>query len=217
MRLANVYSRSGLYSYTSGDAYVGTYCYSSPSMGAYANATGKYALPISVAWAESDLTKFQPPSAPLTALRRDGWTLAPATTAANSTITPAPTSTPTLPPSSQTASTTSTTGGNEQAGGFSTGAAAGIGVGATVVAFAGIGLLWWYMRHRRRNRSLSTRHGEVTDTAETVTDPKEKDGNARFEVGNNEKPSEAAGRSIAELDSGWQAPEIDGASARPAE
>jgi len=43
----------------------------------------------------------------------------------------------------------------------------------------------------------------------------EKDGKERYEISGTGKPAEAGGRSIAELEGGWQAPEIGDGGSRP--
>lgn len=201
--------RSGVYDYTYAPA-VGTYCYSGIPLGSNETGSAIYALPVSVAWEEDDLTKFDPPSAPITAMKRDGWALPSSSPSQNATITPAPSSSSSP---AETPSATSPSPSPSRGGGFSTGAAAGTGVGVTVVAFAAIGVLWWYTRRHRTRRKHD---GEVAEAEEAAPYRAEKDGTERYEADAKGKLAEAEGKSVAELDSGWQAPEVDGTEQRPA-
>lgn len=58
--------------------------------------------------------------------------------------------------------------------------------------------------------------GQEDGAVETEAKKAEKDGNERFEISDTSKPAEAGGRSIAELEGGWQAPEVDGSGHRAA-
>ncbi|RGP76560.1 hypothetical protein FLONG3_5222 [Fusarium longipes] len=99
-----------------------------------------WANPIRVAWQESDLSLFSPESAPLLALQS-------ATAAISST---------TQEPSSNSGDS----GGGD---GLSSGAAAGIGVGAGIAGMVIIGALWWFAkRYRALRRNRNTDEGGKT-------------------------------------------------------
>lgn len=171
------------------------YCHDGPTLGAAAG--GRFALPVSVAWRADDQELFSPPYAPVAALGSNGYNV-------SFLDTPEPSSRPAGDTSSASP---------RSSGGFSTGAIAGTAAGVAVVVLAALAVLWWYIRRRRRRSrqpSASTRDG-VGETAGVDVLPlrTEKDGDERFEIGDTAKPNEAGGTSIAELDGGWQAAEVD--------
>ena len=189
-----------------------TYCYDRLPLNVAASSAvdaGRFALPISVAWRADDLTSFEPPSAPLTALRNAGYAIAAETSSASAT--------PTQSSSEETE--------------LSSGAAAGLGVGITIAVFAIAGLLWWYIRYHRSHRRVvdhqaGVDRGQADETvlkaekdgreryeADSTQLQPEKDGAERHEIGAG-KPAEIEARSLAELDSGWQAAEIDAPAGR---
>lgn len=172
------------------------YCYDGPTLGA--NGSGRYALPVSAVWGSTDLKLFSPTAAPLIGLRDAGYPLIESS--------------------------------SSEGGSFSAGTSAGTAVGITIVVFAMAGALWRYIRrHRRaRRRARVTTEQELTELTEGIGRMEkdgqeryeadnsqagaEKDGNERFEAGDTGKPAEIATTTttLAELDGGWQAPEVDG-------
>ncbi|KAM0228708.1 hypothetical protein ACHAPO_010569 [Fusarium lateritium] len=142
--------------------------------------TTAYAAAISVAWQESDLSLFMPKSAPVLALQRAGVTLPPD---------PYTESRTTSESAISTSNTQDQDGDTESGGGLSTGAIAGIGVGAAIVGMMFIGLLWWAAKRfkvSRRNRNISEA-GEVPvqqvyKVPDVVTRPDEVGGTPRTEL-----------------------------------
>ena len=106
--------------------------------------------PITVAWASSDLSKFDPPSAPLLAYRSAYVTVS----SAASEPTQQPGASATKHPAKATGSTAS--GTSTESGGLSTGAKAGIGVGIAVVALIAIGALVWFLLKKRKSRQSAS-------------------------------------------------------------
>ena len=121
-----------------------------------ASVTVAFANPINVAWQASDLDKFNPPSAPLLALasQTDG------------TVTPASSSTLS---SARTSSTTGNSGApsstNKNSSDLSTGATAGIGVGAAVAGLAIVAgiVCWFFRRHKSTQKPSKADLGTVAE------------------------------------------------------
>lgn len=147
-----------MYSFTD-DSSLGTYCYEDgPTLSAVTGIeTRRYIFFVSVARKEQDLHKVPPPSAPLTAMRRDGWTFDTPSASTNATTTPSTTLAPSTPPDETISAAASKSG-------FSTGAAAGTGVGVTVAIFDLIAALWFFFRRlRKRRRSDSPGESDEVD------------------------------------------------------
>ena len=124
--------------------------------------------PISVMWLEADLSRFDPPSAPI---------LAPtsSTSSQSSSTTSTPSSTQgtaggaaltssTSIPAASTTSMPPATSSAAPSGGLSTGAQAGIGVGVAVpvVAFLGLGI-WFYLYRKRAKGSKAENSDSPVD------------------------------------------------------
>ncbi|KAI0141626.1 hypothetical protein GGR57DRAFT_403135 [Xylariaceae sp. FL1272] len=101
--------------------------------------TTAFANPISIAWQESDLTRFTPASAPGMAMKSQSITFPGESTTGTSWTTPTSISTTSSPIVSPHT-------------GLSRGAAAGIGVGVTLGVVALIAVLWWLSRNYRLAR-----------------------------------------------------------------
>lgn len=107
------------------------------------------AAPVSVAWQESDLPRFTPSAAPVRDLERLGVIAA-------STVT-----------SVSAASANSHTKSTNPSSGLSAGAAAGIGVGATLAGIIIIGAGIWFLQGRFeiKRRSLTREVGEISSNS----------------------------------------------------
>ncbi|KAK3719904.1 hypothetical protein LTR37_004027 [Vermiconidia calcicola] len=164
--------------------------------------TTVYANPISVAWQEKDLSLFMPASAPLLALSRAGVTFAPDSSTSQSTSSPSTSSSPaTSVPSAETA---------QPKLDLSSGAAAGIGVGATVAVISAAAGLWWLLRNYKFSRR---RHqDQLQFPAEGGQDQKSylPSGHAMAEAPDTGRPYEADYSNVrVELEGRWHAPEAD--------
>ncbi|KAM0228700.1 hypothetical protein ACHAPO_010561 [Fusarium lateritium] len=100
------------------------------------------ANPIFVAWQESDLSRFSPQSEAREALQSAGVTF--------------PTNTESGSSTSETESGNTQDGDSESGGGgLSTGAIAGIGVGAGIIGIMGIVAIWWFLKRYKISRRTS--------------------------------------------------------------
>ncbi|KAM0490301.1 hypothetical protein ACHAP8_011683 [Fusarium lateritium] len=126
-----------------------------------------------------------PKSAPVLALQRAGVTLPPDPYTESRTTSESAISTS----NTQDQDGDTESGGGGGGGGLSTGAIAGIGVGAAIVGMMFIGLLWWAAKRfkvSRRNRNISEA-GEVPvqqvyKVPDVVTRPDEVGGTPRTEL-----------------------------------
>lgn len=110
--------------------------------GLYANLE-----PVTLAWESTDLSKFDPPSAPLLAYR--------SAVATGASIASSPSQSPGATATEQGAAATGSSAASKTsapASGLSTGAKAGIGVGVAVGVLALIGILVWAILRRRKRK-----------------------------------------------------------------
>ena len=112
-------------------------------------------------------------------------------------------------------STTSTSKQSEDS--LDTGAAVGIGVGATLGVVALVLAAW--ILWRRKKKTKARRSSDLGAEAEAVSvqpSKPEKDGVERFEAPNTGRMPEAGDNARAELEGGYQAAELDGGTSREA-
>ena len=168
---------------------------------------------IKVAWASSDLNDFKPASAPLlTSVSQTASTASlPSSNGNSSTM-----QTPGPPPSRLSASnagvTTSaaTTSAHSNApNGLSTGAEAGIGVGASIAGLLLIAAVTFFLlrnrRHRKVRDSAPAGHGMV----DAKNAPEEKDSQRIHEAHGDSRLAEADSSNVrAELEGNWHGHEV---------
>ena len=139
---------------------------------------GKYIFeypPITLAWESKDLSKFDPPSAPLLAYR--------SAIATGASIASSPSQSPGDTATKQGATATGSSAASKTsapASGLSTGAKAGIGVGVAVGVLALIGILVWAIL-RRRKRKQSQAWPSPNPTAHSGAAASEPAGEERYE------------------------------------
>ena len=110
-----------------------------------ASVTVAFANPINVAWQASDLDKFVPPSAPILALAsQTGGSVTPASSSTSSSAATSP----------NTGNSGAPSPTNANSSDLSTGATAGIGVGAAVAGLAiVVGIVYWFFRRHKSTQN----------------------------------------------------------------
>lgn len=170
---------------------------------------------IKVVWATSDLDQFNPKSAPLLA-RQTGSSSNPAHTTSSGHAT---TSGPVIQPSQSLQLPGSATGTQppssttKAAGGLSTGAEAGIGVGAAIAVIAIFLLAVLVFKWRRLKGAASTPTENMAQDPRRPQRPVQLDSHQIYETDASQRPLEMdSWKQRPELDSGWRRYEMQSPS-----